>query len=193
MTYTEDEFARRPIGSASGDLSSTSGEPTPLPPKFSTVFGNVRGMPRFQFWCRSCDRQVKVKSRGWTSEEMAKPHGCPSCGNAVLVFYTEQNTNLYYRFILGLSIFAGGIFSTTIVNAFGFNLPLLMMGLVELIVGGIILWNLIQLKISGPPPYASETITPFPNSEFLKEIVILVIVAFFLGFIVFSLGAAITF
>ncbi len=69
--------------------------------------------------------------------------------------------------------------------------PMIMLGaltVVETLIGVIIMYTGMKLKITAPAPYASTTPSNEPQKQFLKEMLILVIVMLAGCFIVYGIN-----
>ena len=62
------------------------------------------------------------------------------------------------------------------------------LGVIETIVGIIIMYNGMKLQFSGPPPYATATPSIEPQKGFLKEMMIMVITTLFLAAIMYGIN-----
>jgi hypothetical protein len=161
----------------SPSLSSPSGNG--IPP--STEWDH--GVPRLLYWCNQCHKKIKMRPKN--SKDIENKHECPKCGTILQAWWVKMTKETYFKFLICLVIAGSGFTSITYVNIFGgFGLyPLILtsvIAVIELLIGiGLgLMWGLINVKITGPPQYASETPSNAPNENFVIEVVIIVVIAF---------------
>ncbi|MFW9995804.1 MAG: hypothetical protein ACFFD4_27440 [Candidatus Odinarchaeota archaeon] len=151
------------------------------------------GMPLLAFWCTNCNEQVKLSARGWKEKDFRTPHGCPKCNSSnVLAWYAEPDSERYMKFVAGLVIIAGAIILLNVelvMGSYGVD-PLMILGviaLVEFLVGGFLMYTATRITVNQPPAYAAETVEPVPNSIFMRELTILVIIGLIGGAVIWQL------
>lgn len=183
---------RHPTPSSTTTTPSQWGKGNGQPPRgvHIPIIGEVRGVPRLQFWCYNCKREPKINARGWSPEEINKEHNCPTCNTPVLGFYTEPNKESWYKFAFGIAFFGGGTFTGVMESQFGSYgvIPaLIIFGLtiVQIVVGLFLIWSSTQvLKFKEPPEYATTRVTAYPNSVFFREMIIMVGIGLLFGFLI---------
>ena len=153
--------------------------------------GLNRTLPALLFWCDTCNKQAKkVKLQSMKKEDVEKEHICPDCNSVVRAFWLEPNQNRYIKFVIGLSLFAGSVIVFAITNAFGWLGWAPYLFAVLCLIGAFILnWDMLtrSFGIEGPPPHATTIPSAEPGQDFLKEAIIVGVLALIGGLIVFGI------
>lgn len=170
------QSAINPQSSYSASTTKRRGESDGIPP--ST--GWDHGIPRLNYWCPTCNKQVMYRIK--STDDIDKKHPCPTCETPLLSWWVLMTKEEYIRFAAGISVFGAGFATILITTTFGgygvTPLTLLMiLSLAEVFGGVFFVWKTMKQEISGPPPYATSTPSKAPQETFIKEMMIIVIIA----------------
>ncbi len=141
----------------------------------------THGIPRLLYWCNQCQKQIKFRPKN--NDDIEKEHPCPTCSTPILGWWVEPTKDSYIRFMIGLIIMFSGfstiLFVTTIGNYGLSPLTILMsLSIAEMAAGGFVAYKTTNVKITRPAPYATTTPSIEGNKDFIKELIIFVVIAF---------------
>ena len=155
--------------------SSTRGSKTGIYPSTS---GWTHGIPRLAYWCDQCAKKVNFRPK--TNKEIVQANPCPKCGTTLKAWWVEPTRASYFKFAGGGIILFGAMTTILFETNFG-NIglyPMIMIGvltIIETLIGAITMYSGMKLKINGPAPYATTTPSLEPQSQFLKEMLLLIV------------------
>ena len=149
------------------------------------------GIPRLAYWCEKCGKSVKYRPK--SDNDIEKAHPCPKCGTTLLSWWIEPTRESYFKFAGGGIILFGAFMTIMFETTFGnYGLyPMIMLGsiaIVETLIGVVIMYTGMKIKITAPASYATTTPSIEPQKQFLKEMLILVVLMLTGCFIVYGIN-----
>lgn len=181
--------------------STTSYKEPYQEPSFNTAGNGVpptsewkHGIPRLQYWCPKCNKKSKFKPRNNKQIEQENP--CPTCSTTLLAWWVEPKRNLYFQFVAGGILIAGGLMTylfETMLGNYGL-IPLIILSLLtlsEMISGFIVLYTVTKKTNTPPPSYATTKPSLEPQQIFVKELILIVVLMFGGGLIIYGINAGI--
>lgn len=172
------------IESGTGSDSGTG-----IPPSTS---GWTHGVPRLAFWCETCDKNVKYRPK--SNKDIENAHPCPTCGTTMKAWWVEPTRDGYFKFAGGGVIFIGALMTYMFETTFGqYGLdPLILLTVIsaiEIAIGLLIMRSGMKMTHTGPPAYATTTVSIEPQKVFLQEVIMLVIIIFIGAAVVYGINA----